>query len=221
MVKHSKHAGLFVLTEDDRAIILQANKSYNECVNKNLKYNKHIPFVEKLSIPRGKHDSGEKNHETALREFIEETGLVFDKVYMCTEPFTLEWQDNNKVYKYTIFVAFLIGSLYNLNRRPNTYNIKLKETSCVDVVLGYKVDVFKQKFRSQELVRKIEIMNLHKYIAYMSNRQLATYKYSNYYNFFEYVYTVKRLYKMGCMECFVSIDLSWLIDCEKYNILYY
>ncbi|UYE98999.1 MAG: hypothetical protein [Betabaculovirus sp.] len=222
MVKQIKHAGLLVLTGDDKAIILQANKSYNEGINKNLKYNKHIPFVEKLSIPRGKHDSGEKNYETALREFIEETGLVFDKVCMYTEPFTLEWQDNNKMYKYAIYVAFLVGSLYYLKKRPNTYNIRLKEVSCaLNVVLSYKVDVFKQKFRSQELVRKIEIMNLHKYISYMENRQLATYKYSNYYTFFDYVYAVKELYELGRLECFVKIDLTWLSDTEKFNILYY
>nr|QNN89550.1 BV-e31 [Pieris brassicae granulovirus] len=112
MVKRGKHAGLLLITNDNKAVILQANKSYNENVNKNLKYNKHIPFVEKLSIPRGKHDVGEKDYETAIREFIEETGLVFDKICVYNKPFVLEWQDNAKIYKYVMYVAFLSGTLY-------------------------------------------------------------------------------------------------------------
>lgn len=116
MVKRGKHAGLLLITNDNKAVILQANKSYNENVNKNLKYNKHIPFVEKLSIPRGKHDVGEKDYETAIREFIEETGLVFDKICVYNKPFVLEWQDNAKIYKYVMYVAFLSGTLYYLKK---------------------------------------------------------------------------------------------------------
>ncbi|ABC61185.1 unknown [Choristoneura occidentalis granulovirus] len=216
MVKQGKHAGLFVITNDNKAIILQSNKSYNDNINRNLKYNKHIPFVEKLSIPRGKHDSGEKEYETAMREFIEETGLVFDKLCICSKPFVLEWQDNSKMYKYVIYVAFLVGTLYYLKKKPNSYNIRLKE---LDYEYEYKVDMIRQKFRTQELVRRIEFMNLTKYVSYMENRQLATYKYSNYYTFFDYIYNVKNLYDNKQLQCFFIVDLMWFLECEKFNLI--
>ncbi|AKN80727.1 BV-E31 [Diatraea saccharalis granulovirus] len=217
MVKRGKHAGLLLLTNDNKVVILQANKSYNEKVNRNLKYNKHIPFVEKLSIPRGKHDVGEKDYETAVREFIEETGLVFDTVYVYNEPFILEWLDNEKLYKYVMYVAFLGGALYYLKKRPNSYDIKLREKKKHE----YNVDMLKQKFRTQELVRKIEVMNLKKYISYMENRQLITYEYSNYAIFFDYIYHVKKLYENGQLTSFFKIDLMWCVETEKYTFIYY
>ncbi|QOD40024.1 bv-e31 [Matsumuraeses phaseoli granulovirus] len=221
MIKKGKHAGFLLLTEDNKAVILQANKSYNENINKNLKYNKHIPFVEKLSIPRGKHDVGEKEYETAVREFIEETGLVFDKVCVYSEPFVLEWQDNTKVYKYVMYVAFLIGTLYYLKKKPNSYNIKLKEKLTSQCAYEYKVIMLRQKFRTHELVRRIEIMNLTKYISYMENRQLSTYKYSNYENFFNFIRCVINFYNIGRMQYFFEIDLLWFVESEKYNLLCY
>ncbi|AAQ21657.1 unknown [Cryptophlebia leucotreta granulovirus] len=221
MVKRGKHAGLLLITEDNKAVILQANKSYNESINKNLKYNKHIPFVEKLSIPRGKHDVGEKDYETAVREFIEETGLVFDKVFVFNEPFVLEWQDNSKIYKYAMYVAFLSGTLYYLKKKPNSYNIKLKGKILNSCMFEYKVDMSKQKFKTQELVRKLELMNLTKYISYMENRQLSTYKYSNYDVFFNYIYMVKELYNETHFEYFFQLDLMWYVESEKYNLLCY
>ncbi|AAM70260.1 hypothetical protein [Phthorimaea operculella granulovirus] len=207
-----KHAGLLVITGDNKAVILQANKSYNDNVNRNLKYNKHIPFVEKLSIPRGKHDAGEKEYETAIREFIEETGLVFDRICVFADPFVLEWQDNTKVYKYAVYVAFLLGELYYLKRKPNSYNIKLKRNVNEH---EYKVDMLRQKFRSHELVRRIEIMNLPSYISYMINKQLCTYKYSNYRHFFNYIKNVEHVYKSGDSSRFFEIDLMWCVDSEK------
>nr|AGS18817.1 nudix hydrolase [Pieris rapae granulovirus] len=221
MVKRGKHAGLLLITNDNKAVILQANKSYNENVNKNLKYNKHIPFVEKLSIPRGKHDVGEKDYETAIREFIEETGLVFDKICVYNKPFVLEWQDNAKIYKYVMYVAFLLGTLFYLKKKPNSYNIRLQENLSSHSVYEYKVDMMRQKFCTQELVRRIEVMNLGKYIAYMENRQLSTYKYSNYNLFFDYVYDVKNLYCNNNLHCFFEIDLKWYVDSEKYNLICY
>nr|UYX49691.1 unknown [Darna trima granulovirus] len=217
MVRRGKHAGLLLLTNDDRAVILQANRSYNDNVNKNLKYNKHIPFVEKLSIPRGKHDAGERDFETAVREFIEETGLVFDRICIYNEPFVLEWQDNCKNYKYAMYIGFLKGNLYYLKKRPNSYNVRLKETSGCSV---YKVDMLKQKFRTQELVRRIELMNLRKYITYMENRQLSTYKYSNYSLFFNYIYNVKCLFENvdNHLNSFFTIDLKWHVYSEKFDV---
>lgn len=222
MVKRGKHAGLLLLTEDNKAVILQANRSYNDIVNKNLKYNKHIPFVEKLSIPRGKHDVGEKDFETAIREFIEETGLVFDKVSLYKHPFILEWQDNSKLYKYVIYVGFLKGTLYYLKKKPNTYNIVLKSQLLSECVYEYKMHMLRQKFRTHELVRRIEIMNLTKYVSYMENRQMSTYKYSNYDSFFDYVFNVKYVYKNKCdVDNFFEIDLLWFVESEKYNMFCY
>lgn len=212
---------MLLITEDDKAVILQANKSYNDNVNRNLKYNKHIPFVEKLSIPRGKHDVGEREYETAVREFIEETGLVFDKVCVYDEPFVLEWQDNTKVYKYVMYVAYLAGTLYYLKKRPNSYNIRLKEELASNCVFEYKVDLLRQKYRTQELVRRIEFMNLGKYVSYMENRQMSTYRYSNYGTFFDFVYNVRSVYKSGDMRRFFEIDLHWYTDAEKYDFLCY
>lgn len=216
MVKRGRHAGFLLLTDDKCAVILQANKSYNDNINKNLKYNKHIPFVEKLSIPRGKHDVGEKDYETAVREFIEETGLIFDKVYVFDEPFVLEWQDNTKMYKYTIYVAFLNGSLNSLRKPPNSYNIRLLKIGN-DATVSYKVDMVKQKFKTHELVRRIEFMSLKKYMMYMENRQLSTYNYSNYNIFFNYVTSVRDEFVKGELKRFFSIELFWFTDSDKLN----
>ncbi|AEB00344.1 BV-e31 [Clostera anachoreta granulovirus] len=221
MVRRGRHAGLLLITEDDSAIILQANKSYNDSVNKNLRYNRHIPFVEKLSIPRGRHDVGERDYETAVREFIEETGLVFDRICVCSEPFVLEWQDDAKVYRYVMYVAFLIGTLYYLKKRPNSYVVRLKERVVDKNVYEYEVDMLRQRFNSQELVRRAEVMSLKKYVTYMESRQLCTYKYSNYNFFFEYVFYVKALYKSGRLDKWFEMDLQWCVDAEKYRMVCY
>ncbi|AAP85696.1 ORF_59 [Adoxophyes orana granulovirus] len=221
MVKRGKHAGLLLITENNKAVILQATKSYNDNVNKNLKYNKHIPFVEKLSIPRGKHDAGEKDYETAVREFIEETGLVFDKICVFGEPFMLEWQDNCKIYKYVVYVGFLMGTLYYLKKKPNSYIVKLRARigSFAQIkIYDYKVDMLRQKFRTQELVRRIELMNLSKYITYMENRQLSTYKYSNYLLFFDYVYSVQKMFSNFELDNFFFIDLQWCVESEEFDV---
>ncbi|APO13940.1 BV-E31 [Plodia interpunctella granulovirus] len=208
MVKRSKHAGLLLITDDNKAVILQAHKSYNENVNRNLRYNKHIPFVEKLSIPRGKHDSGEKDYETAAREFIEETGLVFDRVSVYAIPFVLEWQDNAKMYKYTIYVAFLDGALHGLRRRPNSYNIRLSKCNG-----EYRVDMTKLRYKTHELIRRIEFMNFNKYVNYMKNRQLSTYRYSNYDRFFDYVQYVVNLHSSKKeAERFFVMEFHWYAD---------
>lgn len=210
MVKRGRHSGLLLLTNDNRAVILQANRSYSEHVNKNLKYNKHIPFVEKLSIPRGRQDAGEKDYETAVREFIEETGLVFDRVSIYEEPFLLEWQDDCKTFRYTMFVAFLDGTLNSLNKRPNTYNIKLFRSPTNE----YKVDLSRQRFQNHELVRKLDIMSLKRYRAYMENRQLPTYRYSNYADFFEFVERARAEFAGGRTDRFFLIILYWYVDSE-------
>ncbi|QBQ01614.1 AcMNPVORF38-like protein [Hyphantria cunea granulovirus] len=205
MVRKGKHSGLLLLTEDNKAVILQANKSYSAHINKNLKYNKHIPFVEKLSIPRGRQDVGEAGYETAVREFIEETGLIFDTISIYREPFYLEWQDDSKLYKYNMYVAFLKGSLNCLHKKPNSYNIKLQRRPNNN----YEVDVHKQRHYSKELMRRLEIMSLKKYVVYMENRQLPTYKYSNYERFFKFVNDVKERYSSGCAEEFFIIFLCY------------
>ncbi|AAS82677.1 ORF61 [Agrotis segetum granulovirus] len=214
MVKKGRHSGLLLITNDDKAVILQANKSYSERVNKNLKYNKHIPFVEKLSIPRGRQDVGEKDYETAVREFIEETGLIFDKVSIYKDPFLLEWQDESKIYRYTMYVAFLCGSLNSLRKKPNSYNIKLLKSYNYQ----YEVDLSKQRYGNNELKRKLDIMSLKKYTSYMENRQLPTYKYSNYNSFFNFVYKVKRLYESNDLINFFVILLYWYVDSETVSL---
>ncbi|AAG27350.1 PxORF52 peptide [Plutella xylostella granulovirus] len=203
MVRKGRHSGLLLLTDDNHAVILQASKSYSEHVNQNLKYNKHIPFVEKLSIPRGRQDVGETDYETAVREFIEETGLIFDKIAIYKEPFFLEWQDDCKIFRYTVYVAFLNGTLNSLSKRPNSYDIKLK----CKLENSYEVDMCKQKHRSKELMRRLEIMSLKKYVTYMENRQLPTYKYSNYDKFFNFVEQVKQ--KTMNLDDFFVIILRW------------
>ncbi|ABQ52002.1 hypothetical protein SlGVgp059 [Spodoptera litura granulovirus] len=218
MVKKGRHSGLLLLTEDNKAVILQANKSYSDRINKNLRYNKHIPFVEKLSIPRGRQDVGEQDYETAVREFIEETGLIFDKVLIYKHPFLLEWQDDEKMFRYTMYIAFLNGTLNSLRKKPNSYNIKLYKS----VDYKYEVDLSKLRHHTNELIRRIDIMSLKKYMDYMHNRQLPTYKYSNYTTFFEFVNSVRKLYNEKCVDNFFVVFLYWCVDSETVStrILY-
>lgn len=224
MVKKGRHSGLLLITDDDKAVILQANKSYSEHVNKNLKYNKHIPFVEKLSIPRGRQDVGELDYETAVREFIEETGLIFDKISLYREPFLLEWQDDEKMFRYSMYVAFLNGSLNTLRKKPNSYNIRLYRSLNN---MEYDVDFSRQRHHTNELIRRLDIMSLKKYITYMENRQLPTYKYSNYSKFFDFVYNVKSMYNMqqcdAVLDNFIVLILYWCVDSEVFStrFLYY
>lgn len=215
MVKKGRHSGLLLITNDNKAVILQAHKSYSERVNKNLKYNKHIPFVEKLSIPRGRQDAGETDYETAVREFIEETGLIFDKVSIYREPFLLEWQDDCKVFRYTMYVAFLCGTLNSLRKKPNSYNIKLLRNYNNH---QYEVDLGKQRYGNNELIRKLDIMSLKKYMTYMENRQLPTYKYSNYNSFFDFVYKVKSLYESNDLMSFFVLLLHWYVDSDAVSL---
>ncbi|AQQ80338.1 ADP-ribose pyrophosphatase [Betabaculovirus altermyunipunctae] len=223
MVKKGRHSGLLLITGDDKAVILQANKSYSEHVNKNLKYNKHIPFVEKLSIPRGRQDVGELDYETAVREFIEETGLIFDKVFLYKEPFALEWQDDEKTFRYSVYVAFLDGNLNSLRKKPNSYNIRLYRNLNN---MEYEVDFTRQRYNTNELIRRLDVMSLKKYISYMENRQLPTYKYSNYRQFFDYIYDVKAIYQHDACTMdsnFFVLVLYWCVESEVFStrLLYY
>lgn len=207
MVKRGRgrHSGLLLLTDDGRAVILQANKSYDEYINKSLQYKKHLPFVEKLSIPRGRQDFGEKDYETAVREFIEETGMIFDEVYIYNKSFLLEWRDNSKTYKYNMYVAFLKGELKSLQKRPNTYNIRL----CESHKNKYRVDLSRQRFYNKELNRKLDIMSWVRYKMYMENCQLPKYANSNYLLFFDFVKHVQMLYNSKLLSDFFILLLNW------------
>jgi 8-oxo-dGTP pyrophosphatase MutT (NUDIX family) len=63
-------AGLFIIMEPDKAVLLCARRAYRGAASVNTE-----TFLEKISIPRGHRDCTDaKIYETAVREFVEETG---------------------------------------------------------------------------------------------------------------------------------------------------
>lgn len=131
-------AGLLMITKDKQVLIVQLNRPYENTVN--VKNNISLPismqllptgytsrfskktsicfssytnacFVEKLCIPRGKHQSSKEwNLCTAIREFIEETGFRVESFKVLNNFYVLEWTDKilpNRKFAYDIFIAFI------------------------------------------------------------------------------------------------------------------
>nr|AGS47887.1 putative 25.3 kDa protein [Ectropis obliqua nucleopolyhedrovirus] len=162
-------------------------------------------FLERISIPRGKRDGQDYfDYETAVREFIEETGCFFESANVFHEPFVLQWHDDGVVYKYAIYVAILQGVLKNVLRQPNTFCVKLEHTAQTDT---YKVNIESRRFNN-EISRYLYIVPLNDYIAYMNEKQLITYEYSNYLEFFTFVKKVKTAFDDGRLNEFFLITLK-------------
>nr|QGW50003.1 hypothetical protein [Chrysodeixis includens nucleopolyhedrovirus] len=197
-----RSAGLFMIMEPDKAVLLCARRSYDSTVE----YNdsamlKKANFLEKISIPRGKRDNRDIfDHETAIREFIEETGTFFESAYVYRRPFILQWIDAGVTYKYAIYVGILNGLLISVSREPNTYCVKLNNGG--DKGNEYRVDIETRR-HNREMPRHVYIVSLQDYFQYMNEKQLITYDFSNYREFFEYVKFVKAKFD----ECNV-------INCE-------
>nr|QBI90252.1 hypothetical protein [Trichoplusia ni single nucleopolyhedrovirus] len=198
-----RSAGLFMIMEPDKAVLLCARRSYNSTVEySDSAMLKKANFLEKISIPRGKRDNRDIfDHETAIREFIEETGTFFESAYVYRRPFVLQWIDAGVVYKYAIYVGILNGLLISVSREPNTFCVKLnggdKGTN------DYRVDIETRR-HNRELPRHVYIVSLQDYFQYMNEKQLITYDFSNYREFFEYVKFVKA-----------KFDESNVVNCEK------
>nr|UPO71117.1 orf28 [Trichoplusia ni single nucleopolyhedrovirus] len=189
--------------EPDKAVLLCARRSYNSTVEySDSAMLKKANFLEKISIPRGKRDNRDIfDHETAIREFIEETGTFFESAYVYRRPFVLQWIDAGVVYKYAIYVGILNGLLISVSREPNTFCVKLNggDKGSND----YRVDIETRR-HNRELPRHVYIVSLQDYFQYMNEKQLITYDFSNYREFFEYVKFVKA-----------KFDESNVVNCEK------
>lgn len=217
MTKKGNHSGLVLITRYNEIVLLQANKSYSERINRHLRFNKDLTFVERISIPRGRRDVGELAYETAVREFIEETGYTFDKVYMYKEPFTLQWYDDHTMYRYTMFVAFLDGDLHSLNTQPNSFEIHMSRRT--NHPNDYNVGMRVQRYHTNEHYRKPKLMDYDEYVEYMVNGQLKTYAYSNYSQLFDFIDTARQLFIDNCRRKFFPLTLNWvyLLMPSKYN----
>ncbi|AGR56781.1 Nudix [Hemileuca sp. nucleopolyhedrovirus] len=190
-------AGLFMIIESDKAVLLSARQSYNGSMRyKNLDALKRANFLEKISIPRGKRDGDDIfDYETAVREFIEETATVFESAFIFKMPFVLQWNDNGTIYKYIIYVGMLKGLLKTVFREPNTFCVKLETTSS-STPNEYRVNIESRRFNN-EIPRTLHIVSLADYFRYMSEKQLTTYDYSNYLDFFNFVKSVKAKFEEG------------------------
>ncbi|ACO53495.1 BV-e31 [Euproctis pseudoconspersa nucleopolyhedrovirus] len=207
-------AGLFMITEepDNKAILLCARQSYD----KSARYHNHEAlqraiFLEKISIPRGKRDGHDYfDYETAVREFIEETATFFDSAIVYKTPFVLQWSDKGANYKYFIYVGILRGLLKNVAREPNTFCVKLTQQRRIN---DYKIGIEARRFNN-EISRHLYIVPLADYFKYMSEKQLITYAYSNYLDFFNFVRNVKSKFDNGRLLDFFLISLQL----EKFNL---
>lgn len=198
-------SGLLMINGDDEAILLHASRSYPSKRIENVHYyaddddhhhhhhHQHEKnFLEKISIPRGKRDSRDIfDYETAIREFIEETGTVFDGAYVYRKPFLLHWTDNSVGYTYMIYVALLHGTLRTLARKPNTF--------CVNLLRRkhnrYVVEFEERRHYNREIPRALHIVPTSAYFRYMREQQLVKYESSNYLDFFTFVEAVKTAFK--------------------------
>ena len=199
-------AGLLLIIDNDRVVLLNAMRSYNRRVNKQLARNQDLVFLEKISIPRGKGDSDDTfDYETAVREFIEETSTFFDEAHVYRTPFRLMWRDEI-VYSYDIYVALLRGELRSIDCEPNSFYVKLRRDEGGDD--AYHFSVTKRRF-NEEIPRKLKIYTLDDYYYHMKRFQLKQYTSSNYLDFFNFVQFVRREYENGtAVDDFFSLKLS-------------
>ncbi|BAC67262.1 hypothetical protein AhnVgp011 [Adoxophyes honmai nucleopolyhedrovirus] len=185
-----RSAGLFLIMEKNRAILLNALKSYKASDRF------AMTFAEKISIPRGRRDGNDLfDYETAVREFIEETGTYFESAYVYNYPFYLQWNDDGVVYKYYIYIGILKGILQTLPQSPNTFCVRLKSSSYKSNDYNIYLTIRKQ---NNELPRNLYISTLNEYYQYMHEKQLVTYRSSNYVQFFEYIEIIKN--KFDCCQ---------------------
>ncbi|AHD25614.1 ac38 [Choristoneura murinana nucleopolyhedrovirus] len=199
MCKMRNSAGLFMIMEPDKAVLLCARRAYRgNAVASDT-------FLEKISIPRGHRDCTDaKVYETAVREFVEETGRFFHSAYIYKLPFTLHWTDEGVTYKYSIYVGVVRGPLADVNFKPNTYTVKL-----LPGALGndYRIVLRPRRFNC-EISRRLAIVPLDQYFEYMNSKQLNTYASSNYSEFFEFVRQVKRLFDSKQLHDFFHASLE-------------
>ncbi|AYN45066.1 bv-e31 [Alphabaculovirus alterspexiguae] len=198
-------AGLFMIIEADKAVLLCARRSYDS----NMFYSdpeqlEHVNFLEKISIPRGKRDGRDIfDYETAVREFIEETGTFFESAWVFRVPFVLQWDDAGVTYKYAIYVGVVQGLLQYVSREPNTYCVKLNSNKPND----YKINLETRRY-NKEIPRHLYILPLQDYFQYMNEKQLTTYDSSNYLEFFEFIKTVKAKFDRGILKNFFLLSLK-------------
>ncbi|BAE72418.1 ORF129 peptide [Hyphantria cunea nucleopolyhedrovirus] len=192
-------AGLFMIMEPDKAVLLCARRAYHGGDTAN------DTFLEKISIPRGHRDCTDaKVYETAVREFVEETGKFFHSAYIYKFPFTLHWTDRGVTYKYSIYVGVVRGALANVKFKPNTYSVKL-----LPGALGndYRIVLRPRRFNC-EIARSLTIVPLDQYFEYMNNKQLNTYASNNYGEFFDFVRQVKQLFDEKRLHDFFHASLQ-------------
>nr|AFS51990.1 DekiORF113 [Dendrolimus kikuchii nucleopolyhedrovirus] len=194
-------AGLFIIIESDRAVLLCARRAYRIAGGDP----PTDTFLEKISIPRGHRDCCDaRAYETAVREFIEETGRFFDKALIFKSPFVLQWTDEGVTYKYSIYVGVVRGALNDLNAKPNTYTVKLLPGELGN---DYHIVLKRRRFNC-ELARTLTIVPLNSYFKYMNNKQLTTYAHSNYIEFFNFVRMVKGKFDKNVLQEFFYLTLN-------------
>ncbi|QBC76104.1 nudix [Neophasia sp. alphabaculovirus] len=193
-------AGLFMIMEPDKAVLLCARRSYRGAASVN-----KDTFLEKISIPRGHRDCTDaKIYETAVREFVEETGRFFHSAFIYKFPFTLHWTDEGVTYKYSIYVGVVRGALADVKFKPNTYNVKLLPGAFGN---DYRIVLRPRRFNC-EIARSVTIVPLHQYFEYMTSKQLNTYASSNYTEFFNFVRQIKELFDNKQLHDFFYASLK-------------
>nr|ANS70926.1 ADP-ribose pyrophasphatase [Lymantria dispar multiple nucleopolyhedrovirus] len=226
-------AGLFLIVQPDKAVLLCANRSYCGHIKltpaaADVAANcsgtlQRISFLEKISIPRGKRDGRDIfDYETAVREFIEETGCFFENAYVHRAPFLLHWKDNGVTYTYSIYVGVTISAaLKQMAREPNSFCVKLNrgraaattgDNSSSSSSNIYRINIEKRRYNN-EISRRLYILPLDDYFQYMNDKQLITYDSSNYLDFFTYVRNVKREFDSGRLGSFFWLSLE--LDCGE------
>jgi hypothetical protein len=182
-------AGLFLVDRNNNVCFIFRHEPYKTNSNSIVTTNADA-FLEKIQIPRGNREIGDKDlMSTAIREFSEETLCQNKHVYIYNKPFVLYWTDANSVWSYNIFVGCtddeMMFSFESKTLKPLYLSVDNNES----YFRCWTRPVAKES--EDECGRNILIMSLRDYMDYMKKVQLKFYEgQNNYIEFFKYVETL-------------------------------
>lgn len=170
-------------------------------------------FLEKFQIPRGEAEQSDLNPiHTAVREFIEETRINLEKIYISDSLFDLYWTDDGRIWEYKIFIGYL-DSCFNEERNISEKNYYHEKK--VDL-LKYYINKRKQrKMLFENKNRKVIYTEFKVYKKIMLESQLTCYSYNNYKEFINFAENAIGDIRLKIKNMNLSNKSTVLIDNPK------
>ncbi|AQQ79957.1 nudix domain protein [Leptopilina boulardi filamentous virus] len=192
--KNVCRAGLLVINDNKESFIINRRQSYNETYLNNWRTCNNMFFWEKIQIPRGKSKKNESLLECAIREFVEETGVILlGNGFLYKKPFILYWIDDNKRWEYKIYLLY-----WNTDSKFNSSNfLKVKKIFHNDD--NFQITLSNDKYTSKKDIKSIERerklfyntkLHICDYIKTLNNvLRNNEHIVNNYYDFIKHVFT--------------------------------